>query len=87
MKGIETLKDRIREHNSQADNQHKILTSINLNIEEERTTKQTDYENNLTFLDQQLKRANLTIEQKNLEIKKLLNELNDLKLDSQKDRK
>jgi hypothetical protein len=41
----------------------------------------------LTFLDQQLKRANLTIDQKNLEIKKLLNELNDLKVDSEKDRK
>lgn len=63
------------------------MTSLNLNIEEERTAKQTDYENNLTFLDQQLKRANLTIDQKNLEIKKLLNELNDLKVDSEKDRK
>lgn len=41
----------------------------------------------MTFLDQQLKRANLTIDQKNLEIKKLLNELNDLKVDSEKDRK
>lgn len=70
---METLKQRIREHNSQADQEHKILTSLNLNIEEERGSKQTDYENNLTFLDQQLKRANLTIEQKNLEIKKLLN--------------
>lgn len=87
MKGIETLKERIREHNVHADTQHKIMTSLNLNIEEERTTKQTDYESNLTFLDQQLKRANLTIEQKNLEIKKLLNELNDLKNDTEKDRK
>ena len=41
----------------------------------------------MTFLDQQLKKANLTIEQKNLEIKKLLNELNDLKTETEKDRK
>lgn len=34
-----------------------------------------------------MKRANLTIEQKNLEIKKILNELNDLKNDTEKDRK
>ena len=33
IKGIETLKDRIRQHNESADNQHKILTSLNLNIE------------------------------------------------------
>ena len=87
LKGIDTLKDRIREHNESADSQHKILTSLNLNIEEERTSAQTDFQNNLTFLDQQLKRANLTIEQKNLEIKKLLNELSDLKNDTEKERK
>lgn len=48
---------------------------------------QTDYQNNVTFLDQQLKRAMLTIEQKNLEIKKLLNEIADLKGETEDERR
>lgn len=37
------------------------------------------YENGVTFLDRQLKKAITKIEQKNIEITKLLKELNDLR--------
>ena len=55
------------------------MTSLNLDLEEQKKVTSSDYSNNVTFLDQQLKRANVSIEQKNLEINNLLKQLSDVK--------
>jgi hypothetical protein len=78
-KGIYELKERIHEHNLNADSQHQIMTSLNLDLEEQKKASSSDYSNNITFLDQQLKRVNVSLEQKNLEAKILIKQLSDVK--------
>lgn len=85
--GIQELKERIREHNLQADSQHQIMTSLNLDLEEQKKVASSDYSNNVTFLDQQLKKANVSIEQKNLEINNLLRQLSEVKKECEQELK
>ena len=63
------------------------MTSLNLDLEEQKKVTSSDYSNNVTFLDQQLKRANVSIEQKNLEINNLLKQLSDVKRECEQELK
>ena len=52
---------------------------------ESREADFANYENGVTFLDRQLKKATMKIEQKNIEVSKLVKELNEVRQEYEKE--